>query len=111
MDNSRITQEGVQGTAERQDEQVEKRRGELTRIIEAIRSVAASKEWGTLRELLFDDAVRALERRIISESSATNVKLDELYRLQGQLVWARKYADFDKLGEFFMKQLEGIKKQ
>ena len=85
------------------------RQGELVRIVEALRSIADSKEWQTLKELVFDGVLVTLERQLKNEAQKAEVVTPELYRLQGQLVWARKYADLNKLAEFFKTQIEGIK--
>lgn len=85
-----------------------KQQAELVKIIEAIRTVASSKEWVVLKELVFDGVVINLERQLKSEAQKDEVNAPQIYRLQGQLVWARKFADLSKLAEFFKTQLEGI---
>ena len=85
------------------------RQGELVRIVEALRRVADSEDWDVLKELVFDGVLETLERQLKNEAQKAEVVTPELYRLQGQLVWARKYADLDKLAEFFKIQIEGIK--
>src|SRR3990167_807894 len=85
------------------------RQGELVRIVEALQRTADSRDWKILKELVFDGVLETLERQLKSEAQKAEVVTPELYRLQGQLVWARKYADLDKLAEFFKIQIEGIK--
>lgn len=87
------------------------RQGELVKIVEAIRRVADSRDWDTLKKMVFDGVIETLERQLKSEAQKDEVNAPELYRLQGQLVWARKYADLSKLAEFFKVQIEGIKQQ
>ena len=89
----------------------QKRRGELTQIVEAINGVEASAEWQKLKNLVLDGVVANLERLLMNESSRKEICPPEIYRLQGQLVWARRYADLRKLSETFRLQLEKIKNQ
>ena len=84
------------------------RQSELVKIVEAIRGVADSKDWNVLKKLVFNDVLETLERQLKNEAQKAEVVTPELYRLQGQLVWARKYADLNKLAEFFKKQIESI---
>lgn len=87
---------------------IEKRRSELATIVEALKRVSESQDWKTLKRLVLDGIVSNLERRLSAEATKSEINGPELYRLQGQLAWARKYADLDTLAEFFRKQVEGI---
>lgn len=107
MNNSMMEELNSPGMESDQSSLLE-RRGELVRIVEALRRVADSKDWEVLTELVFNGVVETLERQLKNEAQNSTIVTAELYRLQGQLVWARKYADLDKLAEFFKKQIEGI---
>lgn len=87
------------------------REGELVTLVEAIGKVSQSDEWKVLKTHIFDGIVETIERKIDTESMKPEIDTAELYRLQGQLAWARKYADFDKLKEVFKVELDGLKKQ
>lgn len=106
MNNSRIA---IEQDVESKETMLVQRQGELTRIVEAIRRIADSEDWKVLKELVFDGVLKTLERQLKDEAQKATVVTAELYRLQGQLVWARKYADLDKLAEFFKMQIESIK--
>lgn len=110
MNNSKIasdnTEEPKDGTAHLQTQQ-----GEWTRIVEAINRVEASSDWQTLKRLLLDGVLAALEKQLISEAERDDVDLPKLYRLQGQVAWAKKYADLRKVSDIFKKQIENIKNQ
>ena len=105
MNNSQIVIEEEPS----REESLAQRQGELVRIVEALRRVADSKDWQVLKGLVFDSVLETLERQLKAEAQKDEVNAPELYRLQGQLVWARKYADLNKLAEFFKVQVEGIK--
>ena len=107
MNNSRILQEQEQ--EDDRESILQQKQGELVKIVETIRRVADSDDWHTLKKLVFDGVIETLERQLKSEAQKPQVVLSELYRLQGQLVWARKYADLHKLAEFFKNQVESIK--
>lgn len=81
------------------------------RIIEALNQIASSDAWSTLKTLVFNEVAENLERRLMSEASKKDVDESELYRLQGQLVWARTYSSLEKLAERYRIQLTNIRKQ
>lgn len=85
--------------------------GELSKIVEAISQVEATPEWKNLKKVLIDDVVANIERLLSSEARKPEINTPEIYRLQGQLTWARRYADLKKLAESFMLQITNIKKQ
>jgi len=109
MNNSRIAYDNIFEEEKPDFSHLEKRAGELRVIVEAVRRVAESKDWATLRELVLDDVVTTLERQLSSEAMKTPIDEPTLYRLQGQLAWAKKYVDLGQLAEFFAQQIEGIK--
>ena len=85
------------------------RQAELVKIIEALAKLDNSKEWETLKELIFNKSLKAIERQILNESTAVKIDTDKLYRLQGEWAWAKQYNDINKFGENLKKQLEAIK--
>lgn len=87
------------------------REGELVKLIELLRKIDRSSEWRTLKEELFDGALKSLESRLASESKKSELNLPEIYRLQGQIRWANRYADLGKLAEVLRLELKGIQKQ
>ncbi len=94
-----------------QTELLQKRRGELSQIIEAINRVEDSDDWQKLKKLVLDGVVATIERNLKLEVSKIEINPAEIYRLQGQLSWARKYSDLKKLSEFFKTQIESTKHQ
>ena len=87
------------------------KQGELIQLIEAINRVEASEDWQKLKKLLLDEITVTLERQLSSEANKGEINPPNIYRLQGQLAWARKYADLKKLSETKRQQLENLKKQ
>lgn len=87
---------------------LEEKKGELAQIVEAINAVEASEGWQKLKRLLFDDAVARLERELLDLASRPEISTPDLYRVQGQLLWARKYSDLKKLSDRYRDQIEGI---
>lgn len=86
------------------------REGELAKIIEAIRAVRDSAEWSSLKELVFDGVVRDLERQLFVAAKRSEVDTKEIYRLQGQLMWAKRYADLDQLANVYRLELSSVRK-
>ncbi len=83
----------------------------LIKIIEAVGHVSASKDWQTLSDILFKNIQDSLERRLKQEALKKPIDEPEIYRLQGQLAWAKSYTNLQDLLLLFKKQLEGIRKQ
>lgn len=87
------------------------REGELVRIIEAIRAIAGSEGWSTLKTLVFDGVLESLEHRLASESKREEINQPEIYRLQGQIAWAKKYSDLETLANAYRLELINVRSQ
>jgi len=118
MNNSKIAIDSVEEEVEIIDETyddrisfLEKQRGEMVQIVEAIAGIESSKDWKKLKKLVFDGVVANLERQLAHEAAKAEINDTEIYRLQGQLAWARKYADLGKLAQFFKDQIQNINNQ
>lgn len=81
------------------------RETELAEIIEALENINSSNYWKLLQDKVFSGVVDALARRIAKEKDPT-----ELYRLQGQIVWAAKYMDLNKLAQVYRNELTNVRK-
>ena len=90
---------------------LQEQQGELTRLVEAINRVEASEDWRKLKELLLDGIVEKLERQLKDEAKKDEVSLPKLYRLQGQIEWAKKYTNLKKISDDKRLELENFKKQ
>lgn len=113
MNNSKIIIDDMTLSLEEPVKNTEHLREEvsrLTRILEAIGAIENSEEWRTLKREIFDSTVENLEKRLKNESEKLQIDASELYRLQGQLFWARKYANLTKLSESYKLELSNIKK-
>lgn len=109
MNNSKIANENIED-----DDKLsflQKQQGELSQIVEAINRIETSDDWQKLKKLLLDGVVVTLERQLLNETTKKEINAPDMYRLQGQLGWARKYADLKKLSDMFKKQIENIKNQ
>lgn len=88
-----------------------KREVELASIIAVIESLAESNDWKSLKKLVLDGVVESLEKRLSNEANKAELNSPEIYRLQGQLTWAKKYADIIKLSQAYRIELVNIRKQ
>ena len=77
----------------------------LTRLLEAIDGVMKTKDWQTFVEMHFSKEEETIEKLFLSETKKTEVDDKEIYRLQGEMKWARRYADLRKWAEFIKRQL------
>jgi hypothetical protein len=87
------------------------REGELIKIIEALNEIEESKPWSTLKNTVFDGVVETLERQLKVEASKDDPNTLVLSKINGQLVWARKYANLKDLSNVFRTELTNIRKQ
>ena len=93
MNNSKIVFENLEEKEDSRLSFLQEKQGELARLIEAINRVEASEDWRKLRELLLDGIVEKLERQLKDEAKKDEVSLPKIYRLQGQIDWAKKYSN------------------
>lgn len=89
---------------------LQEREAFLVRVIEAIGRVSESADWDILRTELFEPVSQTLERKLMSEVKSDKINEPEIYRLQGQLVWARKYSKLEDLREVLKVELSNIRK-
>lgn len=91
-------------------ELLEGKYNELVRVLESFESLEKSKEWATLKELVFDKDLASIERQLYVASIDPILDVPKIYKLQGKRDHAYKYQ-IDKYIETLKKQLENIKKQ
>jgi len=94
----------------RRVEALRERDSELVRMIEAIDALLKSNEWSTLKELEFDKTVATLEANLANEATKSEISAPTIYRLQGELKWARKFSKLENLSDQYRKELNGIRK-
>ncbi len=87
------------------------RQTELIKIIESIDELMKSKAWNTLKELVFDGLVERIERLLLAEAKGVDLNFANIFRLQGELAWARRYSDLGSFAEVLKRELEGIKQK
>ena len=113
MNNSKLAMETVSLSEEPRDNkpQLREREATLVRILTALKRIAETEDWSTLKNEVFDSLVNTLERDIKNEAKKELPDTNKLNRLAGQLMWAEKYADLTKLAEKYRTELTGIKLQ
>lgn len=92
-------------------DRLRERESKLVRMIEALVALSQSNEWSTLKDELFDGAAEQIEQRMHLEVGKSEVNLPELYRLQGERKWAKRYADPQTLVGSWRNELANIRKQ
>jgi hypothetical protein len=90
---------------------LQQKESDLINVIEALKNVSQSKDWRSLKNRIFDGVVEKLERDLLSEAKKDSPDNLVLARLNGQLVWAKKYADLEKMADVFRIELSNVKKQ
>lgn len=111
MNNSKIALESSEENKDNRLSFLQNQQGEFTQFVEAINRVESNEDWQKLRKLLLDDVVTKLEKELRSEAEKSVLNEPKIYRLQGQLEWARKYTDLKKLADYKRLEIENIKNQ
>lgn len=108
MNNSQLKIEELQPEVDRKPA-LRQKEGELVKIIEALRKTEMTSEWSSLKNHIFDGLVEKLEKELLDEAKKDRPDNLALARLNGQLLWARKYADLLKLADLFRLELTRIR--
>ncbi len=109
MNNSKIYIDNVSLELDENEDLSPALRGQetnLTDIIEAIENIKSSSYWKVLEKKIFKGVLDSLQKKLKTESEPVNI-----YRLQGQIMWAEKYTDLDKLIDIYKLELQQVKKQ
>lgn len=92
-------------------EVLRRRESELVKIIEAIKGIETRDEWSTLKTYVFDGVLDSLEHRMASESHKMPLDEKEIYKLQGQIAWAKKFSNLETLAQAFRLELTNVRSQ
>lgn len=83
---------------------------ELIAIIEAIETIATSKEWLVLKTKLWDGVVVSLLKQRDTEVEKRPLNGPLIHSLNGQLAWAKKYLNISDLANIYKLELQNIRK-
>lgn len=89
--------------------ELRKRQTDVIRLVEALESLEKSKEWETVRELVYDRSVASIERQMLQASLVPTISLEVLYRLQGEYSWAKRYSDIPRFIRTLTQELQSLK--
>jgi len=92
-------------------EKLESMRTAHSRILVALEALARSEEWGTLKELLFDEALSRIDRLLLAEALKPDPDPKRMIFLQGERSWARRYCDVKRFADFHKSLLEELNNQ
>ena len=109
MNNSKIALENLEETKDNRLSFLQNQQGEFTQLVEAINRIESNEDWQRLKKLLLDDVVNRLEKELKSEAEKIVLDPPKIYRLQGQLEWARKYTNLKKIADYKKVEIENIK--
>ncbi len=91
--------------------QLREREATLVRLLSALEEVHTSSGWSTLKTEVFASLVERLEKDLLTEAQKRPVDQSKLAHITGQLDWAKKYADLDKLASSYRIELQGVRLQ
>ena len=92
-------------------EVLRERESKLVRLVEVFDALSRSAEWSSLKQELFDGALASIELKLRLEAEKAEVSLPELYRLQGERKWAKRYSDPVSYVSTLRAELAHIRKQ
>lgn len=107
MNNASIRDKTVESVIEKTQE----REAALIRQIQAIEDIAGSESWSTLKTEIFDDLLTRLERELREEAKMENPNTNKLNRITGEMKWAERFSDLEKLKDAQRVELQGIRKR
>ena len=81
----------------------------VIRVIEAIQKLKESREWSTLKTEIFDSLTENLKKDLFSEAQKPDTNPMRLNRLAGELSWAEKFSDLQKLEDRYKVELQRIR--
>lgn len=90
-------------------QQLEEREAVLRSLIEAISTIRSSQEWRTLKKLVLDGKVESLTRELLSEARSDTPNQCKLAKLAGELRWAERFSDLEKLEALYRTEITKIK--
>lgn len=109
--NNSLIERPDESVPETREEKLHALEGDLVKAIDAVVSLTNTTEWSTLKKTVFDPTLSSLERKLAQEAMKTPLDEKEMYRLQGQIVWARRYSDPEQLAETLRLELTNVRKQ
>lgn len=109
MNNASIRLESVEPEDDKKEEILGAREAELVRMIEALQGIRQSKEWSSLKELVFDGLKSNLETRLLAAAREGKPDTHFMSNLSGQLFWAEKFSDLSKLEAQYRVELKNVK--
>lgn len=92
-----------------QSEKLQEHEAKLIRVIEAIGVIKNSEAWSSLKTEVFDSLTVRLKRELLTEAKKEDPSSNKLNRIAGELKWAEKFSDLDKLEESQRIELKGIR--
>lgn len=111
MNNAALRLITEEPSDDRKSEVLGKREAELIRVMEALSSIQRTKEWSSLKEIVFDGLKQNLEIRLLAAAREAKPDTHFMSNLSGQLVWAEKFSDLSKLEGTYRLELSNVRKQ
>jgi len=91
--------------------QLREREAKLIRILTAVEVLKHSEAWSTLTTELFADLATSKRRDLLKEAKKPDPNTNMLNRISGELFWAERYSDLNKLENEFRFELQSIKER
>ena len=87
----------------------QEREASLVKTIEAIQRIKQSQDWSTLKTEIFDGLPSMLRKSLLSEAKKEDPNTNLLNRITGELKWAERFSDLEKLENTLRVELKAIR--
>lgn len=84
---------------------------ELTSNLGAIDGLLENDDWKLLEESVFKPTVEKLEKEMLAEAQKKDMDNVKIYRLQGNIAWAKIYSDLSKFRDKLKVELTALRNQ
>jgi len=88
---------------------LKEREGQIVSWLTAINELKQNNSWRILQKGIFEDLTVKIQKLIDNEAKREEPSSLKLNRLTGQLIWAERYSDLNKLEEDLKVELQGLK--
>ena len=106
MNNSKIIKDNILEVPESIDNSplLRQQEQELLEVIEALEHIKSSNYWKVLEKKVWIPSLETLQRQL-------NVakEVNQIFQLQGQIKWAEKVSNLDKMSQMTRNTLTGIR--
>ena len=109
MNNGKLTLDALSLTSEDRIGPLKEREAHLVKVLEAIKGVVETREWSSLKTLIFDSRLEETRKAIFLEARKETPNLQILAKLNGKYEEVRKYANLHEFAKTLEQELTSLR--